>query len=341
MNEETIFVSIASYRDKKCTSTVEHLFKMAQFPRLVFVGLCIQNKVGDPICKIPYPENVRVIHMDYKQARGPTFARYLCSTLFQNENYFMQIDSHCLFVKHWDTLIIRQLKSVLPKSPKPILSHYPPIYSDIASSSNNNRVTVIKKCFFNNHGILSFHGAEIRESSKEPTRNAFIAAGFFFSQGHLLKEVPFDPHLPYLFTGEEILLSIRFFTHGYDVYSPNQNILFHDYIRKNEPKFWDDHVYDMRDVHEKVKIIMGIHSDLSKIKDEKIRASLKDYGIGTVRTLDDFYQFIGVDIKNHTISEPSIEFYTNTQHASWMYVLLIIFILIWLLCLFLCTTFRE
>jgi UDP-GlcNAc:polypeptide alpha-N-acetylglucosaminyltransferase len=42
----------------------------------------------------------------------------------------------------------------------------------------------------------------------------FAAAGFLFYAGNILREVPFDPHLPYLFDGEEILYSARLWTHG-------------------------------------------------------------------------------------------------------------------------------
>lgn len=38
----------------------------------------------------------------------------------------------------------------------------------------------------------------------------FVAAGFYFIEGKFLHEVPFDPFLPWIFMGEEILLSSRF-----------------------------------------------------------------------------------------------------------------------------------
>ena len=41
----TIFVSIASYRDSVCSTTVESLYSMADNPQNVFVGLC-QLKTG-------------------------------------------------------------------------------------------------------------------------------------------------------------------------------------------------------------------------------------------------------------------------------------------------------
>ncbi len=42
----------------------------------------------------------------------------------------------------------------------------------------------------------------------------YAAAGFMFFSGAALKNVPFDPLLPYLFDGEEILYSARLWTHG-------------------------------------------------------------------------------------------------------------------------------
>lgn len=38
-------------------------------------------------------------------------------------------------------------------------------------------------------------------------------------------EMPIDPHLPYLFDGDEILFSVRLFTHGWDIYTPTKNVV--------------------------------------------------------------------------------------------------------------------
>ena len=42
----------------------------------------------------------------YKKAKGPTYARYWCSTLWEGEEFFLQIDSHTHFIKGWDTELI-------------------------------------------------------------------------------------------------------------------------------------------------------------------------------------------------------------------------------------------
>jgi [Skp1-protein]-hydroxyproline N-acetylglucosaminyltransferase len=47
-----------------------------------------------------------------------------------------------------------------------------------------------------------------------------MAAGFFFVSGQFLIDVPFDPYLPWIFMGEEILLSSRAYTSGSVVPKP-------------------------------------------------------------------------------------------------------------------------
>lgn len=68
----------------------------------------------------------------------------------------------------------------------------------------------------------------------------WIAGGFLFAGGILFREVPFDPHLPHLFDGEEVLFGVRLWTHGYNLYSPVRNLAFHIYYRSKAPKIWDE-----------------------------------------------------------------------------------------------------
>ena len=52
-------------------------------------------------------------------------------------------------------------------------------------------------------------------------------------------QVPFGPLLPYIFMGEEISMSARLWTSGYDIFSPTTNVLNHYYVRRHYPKFWE------------------------------------------------------------------------------------------------------
>lgn len=72
-----------------------------------------------------------------------------------------------------------------------------------------------------------------------PKYAPFVAAGFFFAPANFLYEVPFDPFLPWIFMGEEISMSARLWTSGYDIFSPTINVLNHYYVRRHYPKFWE------------------------------------------------------------------------------------------------------
>lgn len=61
---------------------------------------------------------------------------------------------------------------------------------------------------FRDDGILVLK-AGLYQPSPEPREVPFAAAGFLFAPGHAIVDCPFDPDLPELFHGEEILYSAR------------------------------------------------------------------------------------------------------------------------------------
>ena len=118
---DTIFVSVASYRDDECPLTIKSLYDNAENPDKLFVGICSQNKPGieEEEClpkNFKYTKNIRIKRLKHTDAKGPNFARYVCSHLWKGEEYFCQIDSHLIFKKNWDTIIKNMYKSLPEKS---------------------------------------------------------------------------------------------------------------------------------------------------------------------------------------------------------------------------------
>merc|ERR1711977_666610 len=64
---------------------------------------------------------------------------------------------------------------------------------------------------------------------KKPKLTTLWAAGLSFSRCHAERTVPYDPYTPYIFWGEEFSRTARFFTHGYDIYTPPKTLIAHDY----------------------------------------------------------------------------------------------------------------
>lgn len=300
MKPNTIFISIASYRDKLCGDTIKSIYENAKLPNNVYIGICHQNKYDSENSESclkdfqKYKNNIRTIDIDHTKAKGPTYARYLCSTLYKDEEFFLQIDSHSKFVKNWDVKCILAIRAIKNNniSSKPILSHYPRNYEDHNIEHNIHEVTYIPDV--HNHKIDKYTLYSYSAPHYIDTKNSFIktilvTGGMFFCEGKFLEEVPYDPTLDYLFVGEEILHSLRFYTHGYDIFVPNQNIVFHYYTRKDEPKVWDDNKdfskLQLNSVEKVVKVF-------SQTNNEDCNKILGKYGLGNQRTITQFDNLI-------------------------------------------------
>ena len=320
VKENTIFVSIASYRDDECEKTLKSLFDNAKNKNNCFVGICQQNKYDvDTDCLInnEWNCNINIIRIPYFEAKGPTFARYLCSGLWNGEEYYLQIDSHSTFIKDWDEKLINMIKEIKNRnlSSKPVLSHYP---IDIININNKtNEIPHIFSAEYNKKGILKLSTAIYTNTNNDYKPSYFMSAGMFFCESKFLNEIPFDPTLDDLFEGEEILTSVKFYTNGWDVFTPKENIIYHEYIRKDKPKYFIDNskTYNPNNAELKVKRLLSLEENNDNER----------YGLGKIRTLKSFYS-------NAKIL--SIENFTNNnknKNKNILLQILIILILIILL----------
>ena len=320
VKENTIFVSIASYRDDECEKTLKSLFDNAKNKNNCFVGICQQNKYDvDTDCLInnEWNCNINIIRIPYFEAKGPTFARYLCSGLWNGEEYYLQIDSHSTFIKDWDEKLINMIKEIKNRnlSSKPVLSHYP---IDIININNKtNEIPHIFSAEYNKKGILKLSTAIYTNTNNDYKPSYFMSAGMFFCESKFLNEIPYDPTLDDLFEGEEILTSVKFYTNGWDVFTPKENIIYHEYIRKDKPKYFIDNskTYNPNNAELKVKRLLSLEENNDNER----------YGLGKIRTLKSFYS-------NAKIL--SIENFTNNnknKNKNILLQILIILILIILL----------
>jgi hypothetical protein len=288
------------------------MYENARHPENIYVGLCIQNDERDEDCFLqnpalkPYQNNIRTINLAHYEAKGPTWARYLCTTLMQKEDYFLQIDSHTLFDKDWDVKLAGMVQDIKANTPSKdvVLSHYPPLYEDHGNPNRDKKVVdTICQSFFNERGMVSFLGAEGVDMNKyKYVQTPHIAAGMFFCEGKCIKEVPYDPHLPNLFVGEEILHSARVWTSGYDIYTPHENVVYHLYTRADQPHIWDDKKdYNDEDAFNKAKMILGFEDVKGETVPKHVKSNIDKYGLGKKRTLKQYFEFAGIDAENKKI----------------------------------------
>ena len=104
------------------------------------------------------------------------------------------------------------------------------------------------------------------------------------------------------FWGEEILIAARAYTHGYDLFVPDRQYVFHLYYAPDK-SFQHNlrrHVWaDWPEEHAKADAIS--RAEVKRILSEAV---VGDSELGTVRTLEEYGQFAGLDFKTGTLLYP-------------------------------------
>lgn len=310
--DKTIFVSIASYNDPLLFFTINELITKATNPDKLRIGVIDQNHIDqrNKINKLDYAKQIRYMHVNLIDTLGACWARNLAFSLYDNEEYLLQIDSHMCFLEGWDVTFIEQHTKLLEKSPKPILSTYPHVFDIINGEPVYNKhipnnyaliIRPVEKQRLKNSNPLLLIRSRIYVCN-EPQLGAFIACGFIFCNGNFIEEIPYDPY--FYFHGEEQSISIRAYTHGWDIYHPVYTPIFHKYKIQNvvySSQHWNGDFSHKRSI-EYPRLLKRTTERFSRlVYGDGMYNSI--YGLGTDRTLEDYNKLTGIDYTNKTITD--------------------------------------
>ncbi|KAG7389730.1 Egl nine 3 [Phytophthora boehmeriae] len=293
----SIFVSIPSYRDSECRHTIDDLYAKATFPGRISVGIYLQTDETDTTrayLESKYSSSkVRVHCVDYRDAAGPCVARAHAQKLWQGEKYHLQIDSHMRFRPGWDCFLISELESC--PSTKPILTTYPLGYTLPNEVSSECRPTLLCATSFDNRKLLRQTGKVLAKKAAVPIPSLFWAAGYAFSSSHVIKEVPYDETLRFLFFGEEISMAARLWTSGWDFFAPSETAVYHLWTRAHRPVFQElesDELIRCRMASvQYVKRLLNVDNSTT----EDSVSGVGKFGLGSERTLECYEKHIGVN----------------------------------------------
>jgi hypothetical protein len=338
----SIYVALGTYRDPYCPMTIKSLFAKAQNPAKINVGLfqqncfekvcrtgvlkggAVENAGTDADCYVEFcnsPEGIksnacntgqiRLFNVNESESLGPYMARYLGAKFYMGEQYYLQIDSHSEFAKNWDSTVIKMVQDAPAK--KPVISTYPPNPGMTLEGSIGLRICDSEFATAQIEWQIIRLGSSLKFDktySHVPRYAPFVAAGFFFGPATLLQEVPFDPLLPWIFMGEEISMSARLWTHGYDIFSPTENILNHYYVRRHYPKFWESvNRFLRRPIHNDIleiilrrcKYMLGYpESKPDLVAPKSILYRLDEWAMGSERSVEQYMKMVGLDMKTKT-----------------------------------------
>lgn len=291
----TIFVSIASYRDTELPLTINSLIQNADFPQNLHIAVVDQSTKSERL-DLSTSSNIKSIWIHPRNARGAGYARAQAQRMYENEDWFLQIDSHSRFEQGWDTKLIDMYSaaSSAAGNPKIILSQFPKAY--IREGNEDIAIHSVKYPNDPHRQIVYWYRDSVWSGFRipfddprfsVPEESETILAGFVFAPGSLVDEVPYDPDI--CFWGEELTFSIRAWTRGWQIYSPNEMVISHFYERKGHNKIWDS-----RNLSSKWKII----EEQSIMRQNMVyTGELRGaWGAKNLSLLADYYDFINQDV---------------------------------------------
>src|SRR5262249_46072261 len=124
--------------------------------------------------------------------------------------------------------------------PKPILTGYVPSFDPWNDPYGRCRdVWALGLDRFESGGVVFMRPFVPPRPATAPMPCRFWSAHFRFAPGSFKEEVVVDPGA--YFHSEEIVMGVRAWTHGYDLFNPHETILWHEYSRKGRICHWDDH----------------------------------------------------------------------------------------------------
>lgn len=190
-----------------------------------------------------------------------------------------------------------------------ILSTYVANVDQLGETTNNNglngRYEVPHLCMITFTSQVRTHATKCAYNlSKPKLTNAIWGAGLSFSKCHAELKVPVDPHTPGIFDGEEFNRAARFWTYGYDIYTPHRVYVLHDYPKSQQQNphagSWGNGKFSQEDIrhsHYRLYTMLDIPGGEVDIQKALIMRKSK-YGLGDRRTLDQLIQFSGVDLRH-------------------------------------------
>lgn len=299
-----IFIALAAYREPELGLTIESCLENATHPERLRFGVCqqwddtIPGAEFDCLDALRERWPIRLVRYHHRESRGGCWARHLTQGLYDGERYTMQIDAHSRLGPGWDTELVGTI-AALPGN-RPLLTGFPPLYRIrngidelVHPADDPVPVTVIER--WADDGWIHHPVVPAPPSApSEPRPTRVLSGAFVFTNGEWNVEVRQDPE--HLYTGEEFALTLRSFTHGYDLWNPARRVVWHRLHPTTNPKYiHDDPDAAARRRHDRAcrRLRTLLAGDPAGI--------LEPYSLGTARTLEEYAAWSGLEIATRRI----------------------------------------
>lgn len=164
----SIFIAVPGFQDEEFIPTIEDAFAKAENPQDVYIGSRYLSTFNDELDNLEewatnhqYADNIKIelvlVNENNRfQVFGSTKGRQGSANFYADQDYFLSIDSHCLFGNHWDTELIR-------------------LHTEAKEATNNDKT------------IITAYGAEYTWNAKDER---------YYTSDHLYQYIGFDFDTP-------------------------------------------------------------------------------------------------------------------------------------------------
>jgi len=310
---ERILIHLPAYREPELVPTIKSALENAEFPERLVFGICRQFNPEDGFDNVDEFRNdkrFKIKDIPYLEAKGLPYARAVINEeLLDDEEFVVQLDSHHRFLQDWDTELIEMMK--MTGSEKPIITSYAGMYRPSDNQLLNVEPYKMVASNFTPGGTILFrpHTIENWQTLDKPIPARFVSGHFFFTIGKHCEEYKYDPNI--YFAGDEISLSIRSFTLGYDLFHPHKTVVWHEYTREGRTKHWTDFNTDNLSTGVVEKPWWEMDNDSKRrlrhmLQEEDNNIDLGEYGLGNVRTHRDYELYAGINFKEKRLHDDTL-----------------------------------
>jgi hypothetical protein len=330
MKKDKIFVQIASYRDPELVPTIKDCLAKAKYPNRLTFGICWQRSAEDEWDNLDeYKDNPKFTIMDvpWNESKGLCWARHHIQKMWKGEKYTMQLDSHHRFAQDWDEQLIEMMG--MTGSPKPILTAYAGMYNPKENKLLNEEPYHMVPNKFTLGGTILFYpqGIPNWKELEKPIPARFVSGHFFFTLGQHCEEYKYDPNI--YFAGDEISLSIRSYTLGYDLFHPHKTLIWHEYTREGRTKHWSDFNNETKEAGLVEKPWWDMDNESKRrlrhmLQEEDNDIDLGEYGLGTFRSHFAYEAYAGINFRRKKLHPNALKglfppTYTIEDNFDWMF----------------------
>jgi len=323
MKNGYIFINVAAYNEEDLLDTLSTAFSKANNPDNVYAGVVMQytdNNFPD----LSIFKNVKYIKNNEMVGLGLGVARGLASTLYDGEEYYLQIDAHTVFKKDWDIKLINNLNNIRKIADKPIISTYVPYYYrdrvsgqkltmaqnedwegeypnwSLVSKDSPEAIGMedqekYKMFVYGIEALNSPAAARAKFENADYEKHYLISGHFLFTLGSFVNDVKYDPQLAY---HEENVIAMLAWTRGYRIFNIKDHVLWTREMYtmgRDVPNSWKQKYLEKNEkgISFRDKVVAGT------LRNKQILTGqiLGEYGSPTIELLNEYEKVSGIDYK--------------------------------------------